>query len=146
MPNHTTQSDILNLINKAKTRNRRIALYKEYDSLALRNTLRGSFDASVTWAIPEGAPPFSPDKSEVYFDLNKVTAKLGYLVSSNTNGLTLARKEIIFQEILESIHPDDAEIVIAMKDKTLHEKFENLKVDEIDKCFPGLIRQPTQVK
>ena len=52
-------SEILDKVSKAKTKQNKVALLKEYDSPALRMVVKSSFDPKVTWALPDGEVPFN---------------------------------------------------------------------------------------
>ena len=55
-------------ISNAKTKNKKIALLKEYNTQALRSMLIINFDESVVSLLPPGEPPFqkmmSPEGTE----------------------------------------------------------------------------------
>mgnify|MGYP000237506748 CR=1 FL=1 len=46
-------------------------------------------------------------------------------------------KEALFIELLEAVDPDDAKLLLAIKDKTL--PYSGLDTDIINRAFPGLI-------
>jgi hypothetical protein len=47
--------------------------------------------------------------------------------------------ESMFIKVLEAIHPKDAEVVIAMKDKKFNGKYKGLTKKLVSDAFPGLI-------
>jgi hypothetical protein len=56
-------------------------------------------------------------------------------LNGNRPDLKKHQRENLFIGLLESLHPKDAELLIAVKDK----KVEGLNVDIINTAFPGLI-------
>jgi hypothetical protein len=46
----------------------------------------------------------------------------------------------MFIKILEGIHPDDAALVIKMKDKELEGVYKGITKKLVQEAFPGLIR------
>jgi len=47
----------------------------------------------------------------------------------------------MFITVLESLHPDEAELVIAMKDKKLTGRYKGITQKLIETTFPGLIQK-----
>ena len=57
--------EIFEEYKKADTRDERLDVLKKYsENWALRDILRGTFDDSLTFNLPEGRPPFTPNKPE----------------------------------------------------------------------------------
>jgi hypothetical protein len=61
-----------------------------------------------------------------------------FLKGGNPN-LTKLRRETLFIELLESVHPSDAKILIAIKDKKL--PYKGLTAKLVKEAFPGLIEE-----
>lgn len=93
-------------------------------SLAMRNVLKGALDPRVIWRLPTSRPKFRPCESHDFpVDLVKQTQKFLYLIDGTQQSINLtSKREKIFLEILESVHPKDAEIVINMVLKTIDYK------------------------
>ena len=51
-------SEVLTKVNNAKDKAKKIEVLKQYDHPSLRMVLKGSFDPSIEWELPEGTPPF----------------------------------------------------------------------------------------
>jgi len=136
--------EVLKKVNEAKEDKDRVALLKEHNSLALRNILRGSFDASLEFILPEGSPPYKADDAPEGYTRSSIQHKskaFAYFIKGGP-GQTLPafKRERMFIEILEAVHPDEAKIVIAMKDKLLHELYQNINKDLVKTAFPELIK------
>jgi hypothetical protein len=58
-----------------------------------------------------------------------------FLEGGNTN-LTQLKRESMFIDLLQSIAPEDAELLIAIKEKKL--PFDGLTAETVLKAFPGL--------
>lgn len=71
----------------------------------------------------------------------KLDAFRGLIVQNK--GLPRFKKEITFINILESVHAEDAKILIAMKDKTLEKMYHGLTEACVRKAFPTLLNQRT---
>ena len=56
-------SEILDKVSKAKTKQNKVALLKEYDSPSLRMVIKSSFDPKIKWSLPEGEVPFKRNEA-----------------------------------------------------------------------------------
>lgn len=81
--------------------------------------LKYMFKDSIIFDLPEGAPPFK--KAEKREDLQGMLygeiRKLKNFMRGEHPNMSRARREQLFVQLLEALDPDDAELVIAMKDK-----------------------------
>jgi hypothetical protein len=95
-----------------------------------------AFHPNVGWWLPEGAPPYKP--SEVLDSegrLYQEARTLPLYLSGNRPDIKQVQREMLFIGLLESLHPKDANLLIAVKDK----KVEGLNAATINEAFPGLI-------
>lgn len=134
--------EIFDLVDKAKSRKDKMEVLKKYNNRAIRDILKGSFDDSIKFNLPEGDPPYTPG-SEISYpsSLMKQTKKFHYFVRKADTRVAQAKVELIFIKILESIHPKEAEILVLMKDKNLDGKYKGLTKKLVQDIFPGLISQ-----
>ena len=90
-----------------------------------------AFRKDVTFDLPEGSPPYKEMEVPANMGLNRLPAeirKLEYLLpASNLNRI---KKEKIFIEILEAVSPEEAKLVLQVKDKKLSYKGINRKLVE----------------
>jgi hypothetical protein len=141
---YVTIAEILNMASLAKTKEEKIKILKTHNSLALRDVIRASFDDSIVFLLPEGKPPFKTHLSNEGIsptDLKRSTTQFTYFVKGGKgSALTQARREKMFIALLEGIDPADAEVVCAMKEKKLQEKFPGISKDLVKEVWPKLIR------
>lgn len=146
-PRHRTLHDIFTEVSKAKTKADKIKILKAHDLLHVRDVLRGAFDDSIEWVLPEGLPPFEDYevavKNETNGNLHKVTKQLTYFVKGSpaARNVKALKLEKMWVNILESIHPDDADVLTAMKDKNLNTLYKGLTRNLVMEAFPNLIRK-----
>lgn len=134
--------EIIEKIEKVKTKEERVNILKTNDIMPLLDVLRGTFDDSIQWNLPEGAPPYTQSLPEsVPSTLLKQHLKFKYFVKGfkESDSLNKIRREKMFIDILESIHPKDAEILIAMINKKSPSV--SLNKELIQEAFPGLIQK-----
>jgi len=129
-------SEILDLVKEAKDVQTKVSLLRQYDNETLRYILELAFHPNVGWWLPEGAPPYKP--SEVLDSegrLYQEARTLPLYLSGNRPDIKQVQREMLFIGLLESLHPKDANLLIAVKDK----KVEGLNIATINEAFPGLI-------
>jgi|TARA_B110000908_G_C10254131_1_gene454160 hypothetical protein len=139
-----TLHTVLTRVAEAKTAKDKKAVLLKHNSLALRNLLRGAFDDSVEWNIPEGTPPYRQADEIHCQHIRKHTKKLRYMVKGGEgDGMSPAKREKMFINFIEIIHPDDAKLTILMKDKALDGKFKGLTKKLVTETFAdvNLIRK-----
>ena len=117
-------------------------LYKN-DSPALRAILKYAYDPKVKFILPEGAPPYKqnqlPDlQSVLYSELRK----LYLFVEGGNPNLKQTRREYLFIQLLENLDKEDAELIVAVKDKKI--PYKGITAKLVKEAFPGLIvEQPS---
>jgi hypothetical protein len=130
--------EILEEFGKQTTKAKRIEVLNKYGNVpAFKDVLRGIFDDSLEFLLPEGKPPYTPNIPEsVPSTLLKKHKEFGYFVKGGVDQPQYKR-ENIFIRLLESIHPQDAEVVLSMVNKKSPVKF--LTKNLIEETFPNLI-------
>ena len=140
-PKNLTIHEILTRVSTRQTKEERMAVLREYNCLALRDVLKGGFDDTIEFILPEGAPPYEPAPEEnPPTTLHKMSKQFRYFaVGGPGERLPKARVEQMLIRMLEVIHPKDAELVIAVKDKQLAGKYRGLSKKLVEETFPTLI-------
>ena len=133
---------VLDAVAEAKTREDKIKILQDYNSVSLRAILKGGFDVSLQLALPEGVPPYKPldAKSERMYNLEKYREWWPRFVKRQ-DGIQNVKNERQFIRILETIHPKDAELVLIMKDHKLKGMYKGLTSALVNKAFPGLVKE-----
>ena len=129
-------AEILDLVKEAKDVQTKVSLLRQYDSETLRYILELAFHPNVGWWLPEGAPPYKPcEVLDTEGRLYQEARTLPLYLYGNRPDLKQHQRENLFIGLLESLHPKDANLLIAVKDK----KVAGLNVATINEAFPGLI-------
>ena len=127
-------------IAKAKSITERKKILLEHGSNPLKELLKYAFHPDIKFLLPEGAPPYktvgSPDEYNPTY-LYPNIRKLYLFVEGGNEGLTTLRREQLFIQLLEELHPKEAEVVIQVKDKKL--KYRGLTYKLLKETFPDLI-------
>ena len=125
MPNFSESvPELVNKVSKAKTKDEKIFLLQGYkNTQALHTVLQGAFHPDVVWDLPEGSPPYKKDDSEYGLApsiLEREVRKLVYFTSFSGKLIqNKMKREEIFINMLEAMHPSESELVIQMKDKNI---------------------------
>lgn len=135
--------DVLKKANNAKNKKERIAILQEHNCMGLRDVMKGNFDDTIQWTLPEGSPPYEVAEGNNWVGLNISSPKtLKYFVRGGPGkNMRIARKERMFIEMLETSHPDDAKVIIAMKDKSLQSIYKNITKKLVQDTWPNLISE-----
>lgn len=134
--------EILEEFSKSKNKKSRLEVLSKYsDVQALKDVLRGTFDDSLEFLLPEGKPPFTPNNERsVPSTLLRGHKMFGIFVNGGPGtDLPAYKRENKFIELLESIHPKDADLVLSMVEKKSPIKFLTKKI--VQEAFPDLIRK-----
>ena len=177
LPNNPFIFEILGLINRVSTEDKKVEVLKLYEHPSLKSIFIWNFDDNVVSMLPEGEVPYSTvgedlvktgnvtehiqkevEKMEHYNNtsvgytekirtghtslrteyeklINFVKSRAG--VPGNSN-LTSLRRESMFIEMLQGLHPLDAEIMCLVKDKKLQSKYSITK-ENISKAYSDIV-------
>ena len=129
--------EFLHRVSKLKRTQEKIDNIKANDTFALRVILQAAFDPKVKFLLPEGDPPYKPnDLVDQQHILHKEADKIRYFVEGFYPGLNQAKRESMFVEFLERLDPDDAKLVLAIKDKKM--PFNGITIQHVKEGLPGL--------
>tara|TARA_B100000900_G_C20492102_1_gene680009 strand:- start:49 stop:597 length:549 start_codon:yes stop_codon:yes gene_type:complete len=132
--------EILDLVNKQRTGDKKVEVLKRYRTDALTAILIWNFDESVISMIPEGEVPYERNEVPVGTDhtsLRKEWKNLYHFVKGGNDGLSKTRRESMFIQILEGLHPNEADILCLVKDKNLQSNYKITKA-VVEKAFPDI--------
>tara|TARA_R110000796_G_scaffold167610_1_gene284543 strand:- start:104 stop:535 length:432 start_codon:yes stop_codon:yes gene_type:complete len=132
---------ILELVESATTRQDKIKVLRENDIIALRDVLQGAFDPAVQFKLPAGTPPYTanePNSAPSTLLRHHRFFKYFVVGVKECEQLSNVKREKMFIEVLESVHPQDAKIVIAMIAKKPPVKGLTKKL--VQEALPDLIR------
>ena len=112
----------------------------ENESNPLKDLLKYAFHPDIKFALTTGEPPYktigSPDEYNPTY-LYPNIRKFYLYIEGGHDGLTQLRREQLFVQMLEGLHPKEAEVVLQVKDKKL--KYRGLTYKLVKKTFPDLI-------
>ena len=140
LPPNPFAHEVIELASKQKTKAKKIEILQEYESDSLKSILIWNFDQTVVSMIPEGAVPYKKNEVPVGTDhtsLRREWRNLYHFVKGGNDSLSSMRRETMFIQMLEGLHPEEAEIICLVKDKSLEEKY-NITYDMVKKAYPDI--------
>jgi len=141
LPPNPFAHEVLELVSKQKTKAKKIEILKEYESDALKSILIWNFDQTVISLIPEGAVPYTKNEVPVGTDhtsLRREWKNLYHFVKGGNDKISGIRRETMFIQMLEGLHPEEAEIICLVKDKILEDKY-SITYDIVQKAYPDIV-------
>jgi len=131
-------AEILQKVSGLKTKDEKINALKQVDSFAIRTILQGAFDPRIKWLLPPGEVPYKKsDLPDLQGSLYNEIRKLYLFVEGGNSNLKQLRRETLFIQLLESVSPEDAELLAAIKDKKL--PYKGITAALVKEAYPGLI-------
>jgi len=122
-------SEILTKVNNAKDKPKKVEVLKTYDNQPLRQVLKGAFDPSIIWDLPDGTPPYKENDAPAGTEhtlLSNEAKRLWHFVRGGDDRLSKTKKETMFIQILEGLHADEAKLLIAVVNKELNKVYKGL--------------------
>ena len=131
-------SEILDLVHKAKTKNKKVEILRKYNSDALRMVIKSSFDPNIVWVMPKGNVPYTPNDAPAGTEHTRLATeakKLYRFIRGGDNITPQFKKEQMFVQLLEGLHKDEAELICYAKDKQLHKIVKGLSAPVVRQAF-----------
>ena len=138
-------AEFLENVSKLKKKEEKINALRNNKTNPVLTVLQGVFDPRIKWLLPEGEPPYRVtelvDQENVFI---RDCRKLVYFIEGGAPNLKQQKREMMFIEMLETVCPKDAKLLIAIKDKKL--PFKGITEDIVREAYPGLLpaQEPTK--
>lgn len=136
-------AEILKKAGELKSKQEKVEWLRKNNSLPLRNILVLTYDKNKEFLLPESEPPYTPSEAhENQGMLHNQARKLKYFVKGfSPEGIHQIKRETIFIEMLESVHADDAKVLLQMIQK---KPFKGLTKATINEAFGEIIKDGQQ--
>lgn len=140
LPSNPLLSEVLTKVSKQRTKAKKIQVLKENESLHLKAVLIWNFDDTVVSVLPEGEVPYNKNEAPAGTEHTYLAHEWKVLynfVKGGNDFLRPVKREQLFLQLLEGLHPDEADIVCLVKDKNLTEKYK-LSRPVVEEAFPDI--------
>lgn len=136
-------SEVLSEASKITKKADRINYLRANKTPALLDILRIAYDNDIVSALPTGAPTYNKDDAPAgheFLNLHKGHRRFKYFFKGPVaNDTPALRREGMFLSFIESLNGEEAELVIAAKDKSL--KYKGITKKFVQDAFPNLIKK-----
>ena len=134
-------------INNKKDRPGKIKILQQYDTQGLRMVLKAAFDPKIVWLVPEGNVPYiandAPDGTEHTRLEQQARTLQNYVGVKQENGavtpaspqINTMKREMLFIQLLEGLSAGEAEVLVAVKNKTLNKTYKGLNESTVKDAF-----------
>ena len=130
--------EIFTKVNNAKDKPKKIEVLKRYDTKELRMILKAAFDPNIKWKIPEGDVPYEENDAPTGTEhtwLKQESHRLYHFIEGGNNEIKQFQREKMFVQMLEGLHRDEANLLVAAKDKLLHKTYKGLSSAVVKEAF-----------
>ena len=141
LPSNPLLSEVLAKVSKQRTKAKKIQVLKENESLHLKAILIWNFDDTVVSVLPEGEVPYNKNEAPAGTEHTYLAHEWKVLynfVKGGNDFLRPVKREQLFLQLLEGLHPKEAEIICLVKDKQLQTKY-NLKEDVVKEAYTDIL-------
>ena len=166
LPTNPFVFEILELASKQRSNAKKIEVLKTYEHDSLKSVLIWNFDETVISLLPEGDVPYGDVKDQNVYSgtlsenlskeasggesatvqdlqgrgrtsLRKEYQNLYHYVKGGNNTLSTIRREMMFINLLQGLHPKESEVLILIKDKKLTDKYK-ITFENVKESFPDI--------
>ena len=147
LPPNPMVHELLEAVDSEKVKSRKLDILRTHGEDSFKMTMIWNFDESVISMLPEGNVPYQPVEGDVQANREKGlpqrttirnSAKNFYrFVKGGDDQLNKIKREGLFINILETLPPAEAEILVLVKDKALNTKY-NITKELVAEAYPEI--------
>ena len=166
LPTNPFVHEVLELVSKQKSNARKVDVLRTYEHDSVKSILKWNFDPGIVSLLPTGEVPYGDaDDQSIYSgslsenlareaaggasatgqdldgrgrtSLRREWKNLYHFVKGGNDKLTQTRREMMFINLLQGLHPKDAEILILVKDKDLETKY-SITWSNVKQAYPKM--------
>jgi hypothetical protein len=166
LPPNPFTFEVLSLASKQRSNAKKVEVLRKYEHNSIKAIFIWNYDDSSISLLPPGEVPYSSLKDEQnssgtlstkigqqtstmqfnntvnankgFTTLRREWTKLYNFVKGGNDKLNGLRRETMFIQILEGLHPLDAEILCLVKDKKLYDKYKITK-ENVSEAYPDIV-------
>ena len=147
LPANPMVHELLEAVDSERVKEKKLEILRTHGEDSFKMTMIWNFDESVVSMLPEGSVPYQPVESDVQANREKGlpqrstirnSARQFYrFVKGGDDQLNKIKRESIFINILETLPPPEAEILVLVKDKALNTKY-NITKELVAEAYPEI--------
>ena len=119
---------------------KKVEILQEYSTDALKSLFIWNFDDTVISVLPEGDVPYKENEVPIGTDHTSLRREWKHLynfVKGGNDNLSAIRRETMFVQILEGLHPEEAKILCLVKDKKLSSQYK-ISYEVVKETYPDI--------
>ena len=142
-------SEVCTKVNNAKDKPKKVEVLRKYRTPQFEMFLKAALDPNIEWLLPEGDVPFIPNEAPDGTEHTRLSIEMrsahNYVKMHRDHlnmpavignpGLNTARREMMFIQLLEGLHHDEANLLVVAKDKKLSKKYKGLTASAVQEAF-----------
>ena len=158
--------EILDAASSQRSKAKKVEALRRYEHPSVKMIFVWNFDDSVISLLPPGEVPYGETNAQTTFagtlsdnlikeaqggesatgqdldgrgktSLRREYQNLYHYVKGGNDKLTTTRREMMFINLLEGLHPRESEILILTKDKKLTDKYK-ISLDVVKEAYPRM--------
>ena len=158
--------EILDAASSQRSKAKKVEALRRYEHPSVKMIFVWNFDDSVISLLPPGEVPYGETNAQTTFagtlsdnlikeaqggesatgqdldgrgktSLRREYQNLYHYVKGGNDKLTTTRREMMFINLLEGLHPRESEILILTKDKKLTDKYK-ISLDVVKEAYPKI--------
>ena len=158
--------EILDAASSQRSKAKKVEALRRYEHPSVKMIFVWNFDDSVISLLPPGEVPYGETNAQTTFagtlsdnlikeaqggesatgqdldgrgktSLRREYQNLYHYVKGGNDKLTTTRREMMFINLLEGLHPRESEILILTKDKKLTDKYK-ISLDVVKEAYPKM--------
>ena len=140
LPPNPFVHEVLDLVDSQRTKAKKIEILREYADDSLKAILIWNFDPTAISVLPEGHVPYKENEVPVGTDhtsLRREWKNLYHFVKGGNDRLSAIRRETMFIQMLEGLHPEEAKIICLVKDKNLESQYK-ITYEMVQQAYPDI--------
>ena len=101
-----------------------------------------SLDPKIKWSLPEGEVPFKRNEAPAGTEHTRLATeskKLWHFIKGADKTTPQHKKETMFIQMLEGLHPQEADILTLVKDGGLERQYPRITKGVVDTAFPDIV-------
>ena len=143
-------SEIFQKVHGAKNKESKMKVLQKYRTEQLEMFLNAALNPNIEWLWPAGKVPFKPNTSpdgegegmrlsaqvrtlHNYVKMNRDHVNMEPIIGNPAINRT--RREMMFIQMLEGLHEDEAKLVLLAKDKNLNREYKGLNASTVTEAF-----------
>jgi len=166
LPTNPFVFEILELASKQRSNAKKVEVLKTYEHDSIKTIFVWNFDESVISLLPEGDVPYADANEQTVYSgtlseniskeidggqsatnqdldgrgrtsLRREYQNLYHYVQGGNGGLSTIRREMMFINLLQGLHPKEADVLILTKDKRLSDKYK-ITLENVKEAYPDI--------